>query len=133
MGLTVKFFDRRWFWVLIVPTLFYWMIPWQASEPPFTPIQGRVLTLSLVSGGTLLLWLAFRQVRHQKLFGETTPQTNWWLDQLQLLVTTVLVLIVFTLAEMLAKRLPWASYVLHVAWALAGGYGFWRVVYWKES
>jgi hypothetical protein len=130
MGLTAKLFDRRWFWVLIVPAISYWMIPWQAGKPLVT-FQDRVLMLSLVSSGTLLLWLAFRQkfVLHQKLFGETTPQTNWWLEQLQLIVTTVLVCIVFTLADKLAERLPWPGYALHVTAGLAFGYWIWRTVY----
>jgi hypothetical protein len=135
MGLTAKLFDRRWFWLLIVPAVFYWMIPWAASKPPFTSVQGRFLNLSLVSSGMLMLWIFLRQklLLHQKVLGETMPQTNWWLEELPILVTAGLVVIVFTLAETLAERYPWPGYALHVAFGLAGGYGFWRMVYWKKS
>jgi hypothetical protein len=133
MGLTAMLLDRRCFWLLIGPAVSYWMVPWQATKLPVTPFQDRFLMLSVASTVTLLLWLALREkfVFHQKLIEETA---NWWLDQLQNVVMVVFGMVVWELMGKLHERLPWASYALQVAIALAFGYWTWWMAYtqnWK--
>ena len=77
MRLSAKLSDRRWFWVLITPFMFFGLMPRETGNEFLLKVQRSSLVPYFVSLFSLLAWLAYRQ----HLSEEVPPvRVNWWLS-----------------------------------------------------
>jgi len=136
MRLSEKLSDRRWFWVLITPLTFFWLIPRETGNEFLLKVQRSSLVFGImaVSFFALLAWLAYRQHLSQ----EVSPvRANWWLSTfLDLLKGTFMAfmgLILFGWMDKIYDRNPAVGYPLQAVCVLAAGYMMWRVAYWRPE
>jgi hypothetical protein len=134
MRLSAKLSDRRWFWVLITPVMFFGLMPRETGNEFLLKIQRISLLPYFVSFLSLLAWLAYRQHLSKEV---SSVQVNWWLATfLDLLKGTFMAfmgLIMFGWMDKVYDRNPVVGYSLQAALVLAVGYMMWRVVYWRPE
>ena len=135
MRLSAELFDRRWFWILVMPVMLYWLVPWKTNNAFLLNLHrsSLLLNLALVTSLLLFVWLALRE----RLFDGVPPVgENWWLSTLlDLLKGTFfafLSLIVGSLMGKIYDRNSMLAYSLQVAAVLTFGYAMWRIVYLRD-
>jgi hypothetical protein len=132
MRLSAKLFDRRWFWLLITPLMFFWLIPLNTGNGFLLKVQRSTLVLGFMMANRILLgaWLKYRERLFQ---GVGLKQGHRWVFLALVIPVAIFILIPSTLKPEFFDRMyrinPVLGFSLQALMVLACGYLLWGCAY----
>jgi len=132
MRLSAKLFDRRWFWLLITPLMFFWLIPLSTGNGFLLKVQRSSLVLGFIVADMILLgaWLKYRERLFQ---GVGLKQGHRWVFFALVIPVAIFIVIPSMLKldffDRMYKTNPVLGFSLQALMVLVCGYLLWGSAY----
>jgi hypothetical protein len=130
--LSAKLFDPRWFWLLITPTMLYWLIPWKTGNERLLNVQRSSLVLGVIVVDMILLvaWLKYRERLFQ---GPGLKQGHRWAFLVLVIPVAIFIGVPIMLEVDFLGRMyktnPVLGFSLQALMVLVCGYLLWQSAY----